>query len=114
MIDDREIRQCAQRMVKRFGADAMLEAAARADELLEEGDPLAAANRPRIFDATARAARARSLGDKARQSLTVEGLDGGFWLARFPQFLAVSIDRAAPKLDIPSRSRACRRHHSPA
>ena len=35
-------------------------------------------------------------------------------LARFAQFLAVTLDRAASELDIPSRSRACRRHHSSA
>jgi hypothetical protein len=38
MISDREIWQCALLMVKRFGDDAMLEAAGRADELLENGD----------------------------------------------------------------------------
>jgi hypothetical protein len=32
MISDREIWQCALLMVERFGGDAMLEAAARADE----------------------------------------------------------------------------------
>jgi hypothetical protein len=38
VISDREIWQCAQVMVKRYGADAMIEAAARADKLLDQGD----------------------------------------------------------------------------
>ena len=88
--------------------------AARSDQLLEDGDPMGAATCRRIFDATAGAPRAHSLGDQERQSLTVEVLADRFLLARFLQFLAVSLDRAAPELDIPSRSRACHRHHSPA
>jgi hypothetical protein len=38
MIPDRDVWAAALLMVKRFGNDAMLEAAARADELLENGD----------------------------------------------------------------------------
>jgi hypothetical protein len=38
VIPDREIWQCAQIMVKRYGDDAIPEAAARADKLLEQGD----------------------------------------------------------------------------
>ena len=38
-------------MVKRYGADAMLEAAARAAQLLEDGDLVAAANWHRILSA---------------------------------------------------------------
>jgi hypothetical protein len=41
-------------LVKRYGADAMLEAAARADQLLEDGDPLAAATWHRILNAIER------------------------------------------------------------
>ena len=43
MIDDRDVWAAALLMVKRYGADAMLEAAARADQLLADGDPLGAA-----------------------------------------------------------------------
>jgi hypothetical protein len=56
----------------------MLEAAACADQLLDEGDPMGAATGPRVFDATAGAPRAHSLGDQARQSLTVEVLADRF------------------------------------
>jgi hypothetical protein len=38
VIPDREISRAALAMVKRYAADAMLEAAARADQLLEDGD----------------------------------------------------------------------------
>ena len=54
MISDREIWAAASVMVHRYKADAMLEAAARADKLLEEGDPLAAATWHRILDAIER------------------------------------------------------------
>jgi hypothetical protein len=48
-------RDCSQlHLVKRYGADAMLEAAARADQLLEDGDPLAAATWHRILNAIER------------------------------------------------------------
>jgi hypothetical protein len=40
--------------VRRYGADAMLEASERADQLLEDGDPVAAANWHRILDAIER------------------------------------------------------------
>ena len=39
MIDDRDVWAAALLMVKRYGDDAMGEAAARADQLLEDGDP---------------------------------------------------------------------------
>ncbi len=54
MIPDRDIWAAAQLMVKRYKADAMLEAMARADQLLEEGDPLGAATWHRILDAIER------------------------------------------------------------
>jgi hypothetical protein len=38
MISDRDLWQAALLLVKRYSVDAMLEAAARADQLLEEGD----------------------------------------------------------------------------
>ncbi len=38
MISDREIWQTAGVMVKRYGQDAVTEAAKRADELFDEGD----------------------------------------------------------------------------
>jgi hypothetical protein len=38
MISDREIWHCALLMVKRYKEDALLEAAARADRLQEDGD----------------------------------------------------------------------------
>ena len=54
MISDRDIWAAALLMVKRYKADAMLEAAGRADQLLEEGDPLSAATWHRILDAIER------------------------------------------------------------
>jgi hypothetical protein len=38
MIDDRDVWQAAVLIVKRYGDDAMFEAAQRADQLLDEGD----------------------------------------------------------------------------
>jgi hypothetical protein len=38
MIDDRDILRAANILIKRHGADAAIEAACRADELLEAGD----------------------------------------------------------------------------
>ena len=38
MISDRDIWAAALLIVKRYGEDAMLEATARADQLLDEGD----------------------------------------------------------------------------
>jgi triphosphoribosyl-dephospho-CoA synthetase len=38
MIDDRDVWQAALLIVNRYGDDAMLEAAERADQLLDEGD----------------------------------------------------------------------------
>ena len=40
--------------MKRYGDDAMLEAAARADQLLEDGDPLGAPHWHRILDSIER------------------------------------------------------------
>ena len=44
--------------MRRYGAAAMLEAAQRADQRLEDGDPLGAATLHRVFDVTAGAPRA--------------------------------------------------------
>ncbi len=38
MINDREIWQCANEIVKQYGKDAPIEAAMRADRMLEKGD----------------------------------------------------------------------------
>jgi hypothetical protein len=54
MIPDVDIWRAALAMVNRYGADVMLEAAARADQLLEDGDPLGAATWHRILDAIER------------------------------------------------------------
>jgi hypothetical protein len=54
MISDGEVWQCAQLMVERFGDDAMLEAAGRADELLENGDMIGSETWHRILNAIER------------------------------------------------------------
>ena len=54
MIPDPEIWRAALLMVKRYGDDAMIEAAARADELQEDGDYTGAADWQRILDAIER------------------------------------------------------------
>ena len=46
MISERDIWAAAQLMVKRYKADAMAETAARADQLVEDGDMLGAATWP--------------------------------------------------------------------
>jgi hypothetical protein len=51
VIPDRDIWAAALLMVKRFGDDAMLEAAARADELLENGDMIGSETWHRILEA---------------------------------------------------------------
>ena len=54
MIPDAEIWRAAMAMVKRFGEDALLEAAARADQLQEDGDWQGALIWQRIPDAIER------------------------------------------------------------
>jgi hypothetical protein len=54
MISEREVWQVAQLMVRRYRADAMLEAAARADRLLEDGDMAGASVWHRILNAIER------------------------------------------------------------
>jgi hypothetical protein len=54
-------------LVKRYGGDAMLAAAARANQLLEDGDPVVAATWHRILDAIERLqAKAPTEGEKAQ------------------------------------------------
>jgi hypothetical protein len=43
VIGDRDLWQAALAIVKRYGDDAMREAAQRADQLLDNGEPMAAA-----------------------------------------------------------------------
>ena len=65
MIEDRDIWAAALLMVKRYGADAMLEAAARADQLLDEGDIAGAEVWHRILNAIERLqAKAPAEGEK--------------------------------------------------
>jgi hypothetical protein len=54
MIDDRDVWQAALLMVKRYGDDAMIEAAERADQLLDEGDLAGAETWHRILSAIER------------------------------------------------------------
>ena len=54
MIDDRDVWRAAVLIVKRYGDDATLEASARADQLLDEGDMAGAATWHRILDAIER------------------------------------------------------------
>ena len=54
MISETDIWHAALAMVKRYGADAILEAAARADQLREDGDPVGAVTWHRILDAIER------------------------------------------------------------
>jgi len=64
MISDIDIWRSAMVMVKRYGDDAMLEAAARADQLLEDGDWQSALTWHRILDAIERLqAKARPQGE---------------------------------------------------
>jgi hypothetical protein len=51
MLPEADIWRAALLMVKRYKADAMIEAAARADKLLEEGYPVAATAWHRILHA---------------------------------------------------------------
>jgi hypothetical protein len=51
LIPEREVWWCAQIVVKHYSADAMLEAAARADRLLEVGDIAGASTWHRILNA---------------------------------------------------------------
>jgi hypothetical protein len=50
MIPDRDVWQAAVLLVTRYGDDAMLEAAERADQLLDEGDMAGAETWHRILN----------------------------------------------------------------
>jgi uncharacterized protein DUF6961 len=54
VIPDRDVWQAAILLVKRYGDDAMLEAAQRADQMLEEGDMAGAETWHRILNAIER------------------------------------------------------------
>jgi hypothetical protein len=57
MIDDPDIWRAANILIKRYGADAAIEAARRADELLEAGDRDGCAIWKRILSAVAELTR---------------------------------------------------------
>jgi hypothetical protein len=59
LISETDIWRGALAMMKRYGDDAMLEAAARADQLLDDGEPVVAATWHRILDAIERLQRRR-------------------------------------------------------
>jgi len=88
MIDDRDVWQAALLIVKRYGADAMFEAAARAISI----------RRPRLFDRVP----TPSLSGEARGSYAVRGgnLDG----PRSPHRLA-SIGTFSPTVPADPRPR---------
>ena len=54
MLSETDIWRAAMAMVKRYGVVAILEAAARANQLAEDGDPAGAASWHRILDAIER------------------------------------------------------------
>ena len=54
MLSETDIWRAAMAMVKRYGVVAILEAAARANQLAEDGDPEGAATWHRILDAIER------------------------------------------------------------
>ena len=65
VISDLDIWRAALLMVKRYGEDTMLEAAARADKLQEDGDWQGALTWHRILDAIERLqAKAPAEGEK--------------------------------------------------
>jgi triphosphoribosyl-dephospho-CoA synthetase len=65
VIPDRDVWQAAVLLVKRYGNEAMLEAAQRADQVLDEGDMAGAETWHRILDAIERLhAKAPAEGEK--------------------------------------------------
>jgi hypothetical protein len=65
MIDDRDVWAAALLIAKRYGDDAKLEAAERADQLLEEDDLVGAETWHRILNAIERLqAKAPAEGEK--------------------------------------------------
>jgi hypothetical protein len=66
MIPDVDVWRAALLMVKRYGDDAMLEAAARADQLMADGDMPGCTTWHQILDAIERLqAKAPAEGEKA-------------------------------------------------
>lgn len=57
MFDDRDIWRAAHLLIKRYGADAAIQAAQRADELFDSGDADGYAIWKRIFEAVGELAR---------------------------------------------------------
>ena len=75
MISDRDVWTAALLMVKRYGDDAMLEAAGRADELLDAGDTAGAEVWHRILNAIERL-QAKIVGTGAEGGSSRRGLTG--------------------------------------
>jgi hypothetical protein len=74
MLPDIDIWRAALVMVKRYGEDAMLEAAERADQLLDEGDMAGAETWHRILNAIERLqAKAPAEGEKVHQERPTNG-----------------------------------------
>ena len=65
MIPDHDTWRAALLMIKRYGADAMLEVEARADELTEQGDWQGANEWHRILDCIERIQAPRPSDDEA-------------------------------------------------
>ncbi len=59
MIDDHDIWRAANLLIKRYGADAAIQAAQRADELLNSGDHQGSAIWKRILEAVSELARTK-------------------------------------------------------
>ena len=70
MIDDRGVWQAAVLLVKRYGDDAMLEAAARADQLQDDGDWQGAVIWHRILDCIERMRQKATVGNFDCQRLS--------------------------------------------
>ena len=64
MLSETDIWRAAMAMVKRYGVVAILEAAARANQLAEDGDPAGAASWHRILNAIERLQARKPAGDE--------------------------------------------------
>ena len=65
MISDRDLWAAALVMAKRYGADAMLEAASRAEQLEEDGDWQGALTWHRVLDSIERIQATKPADDEA-------------------------------------------------
>jgi len=73
MIDDRDIWRAAHLLMKRYGADAALQAAQRADELFDAGDSDGCAIWKRILEAVGELARTTPAeGERDQQRVRVK------------------------------------------